>query len=66
MYQRAIGSNNNSLNGSYIMEMAAGDYFSLASGYSVGFGAAPTGGGMPLTQYNSEHGFSKLMIKKIG
>tara|TARA_R110000851_G_scaffold32445_2_gene87178 strand:- start:7114 stop:10119 length:3006 start_codon:yes stop_codon:yes gene_type:complete len=66
MYQRAVGTNNNSLNGSYIMELAAGDYISLASGHVPSFGATPSGGGMPLTQYNATHGFSKLMIKMIG
>jgi hypothetical protein len=66
MYQRAVGSNNNSLNGSYIMELAAGDYFSLASGHLASYGATPSGGGMVLSQYNSTHGFSKLMIKMIG
>jgi hypothetical protein len=67
MYQRASGGQNNaSLNGSYIMELDAGDYFSLASGHVTNFGNTPSGGGMPLTQYNATHGYSKLMIKMIG
>ena len=67
MYQRASGGQNNaSLNGSYIMEFDAGDYFSLASGYVANFGNTPSGGGMVLKKYNTTHGHSKLMIKMIG
>ena len=63
--RRSAGINNVSNTGQYIIEVDAGDYIQLASGYQANFGAA-TGAPVELQRYNTTYGYSKLTIKKIG
>ena len=63
--RRSTGINNVANTGQYIIEVDAGDYIQLASGYQANFGAA-TGQAVELQIYNATYGYSKLTIKKIG
>ena len=63
--RRSAGINNVANTGQYIIEVDAGDYIQLASGYQNNFGANQ-GTSIELQRYNTTYGYTKITIKKIG